>query len=476
MRNKQLLSLALGLIILGGACKKDDYRNNQLETDGEVKFTSSIGGNVGTRVTGNAWDANDEIGVFMKQGASLSGALAVNKKYTTTGNGNFEGAGDQKIYFPETGNVDFIAYYPYKADLTGVSLPISVADQTKPAAIDVLYADNAKGLNKETPLSNLLFKHKLTKVEFTVAAGAGVASLDDLKVAINGVHTEASLNLETGVVSGAKEVKDVTALVNKAGANRLAEAILISGDYGAKEVVFTAEGKTYKWAVPSATKYEEGKKHTYTIRLSTTETGNEVEVVGTATITDWVNTPGGSHTLNPDGNGEGDGEGPGPNPGVTEVFYFEDFGDAGPTSGTRARVEQYNAYKESSVIYKDFDPANYADIRATSSMNTHVWFSANRTTGLVIENIKSAGHTKLKLTYDLAANGAGELFSGLSVKVNGVDVTPKTGALNSQNEFVNISIDNVADSESLKIEFVANASNNTKGYRLDNVRVEGTTK
>lgn len=479
MRQKSLLSLALGLIVLGGACKKDDYRNGQTGADGEVRFTSTIGNGVSTKVTGNAWDANDAIGVFMTQDADLTKALASNKKYTTEGNGNFKGSGADVIMYPETGKVDFVAYYPYAAALNGVEMPVSVADQADPSKVDVLYSNNAKGLDATNASAPLNFTRKLTKVQLNLQAGDGVATLNTATTTFKAVNTVSSLNLSTGVLAAGSEAKDVAALV-KTDLNdekkSVASAILLPGDFAAKAVTFVADGKTYTWEIPAGTTFEAGKNHTYAIRLSLTETGTpEVEVVGEATITDWVDTPGTGATLNPDTDTPTDPEVP-TNPGEEVTIYFEDFGNEGPSTGAqRGRIESYNDYKEKSVVYKDFNPADYADIRATSSMNTHVWFRANNSPGLAISGIKTAGHTKLKLTYEITANGSGEPIAGLTLTVNGVDMTP-TGTIAAQNGWETVTIENIADAAELALDFVSVKELNTKGYRIDNIKIVGTTK
>ncbi|EEI90593.1 hypothetical protein HMPREF0765_3757 [Sphingobacterium spiritivorum ATCC 33300] len=80
MKKNQFLGAALALIVLGHSCKNDDYRDLGNKDNSQVQFTSAIAGSVGTRVTGNAWDGNDAIGVFMKQGNGLANPLAANKK------------------------------------------------------------------------------------------------------------------------------------------------------------------------------------------------------------------------------------------------------------------------------------------------------------------------------------------------------------------------------------------------------------
>src|SRR5690606_30578999 len=163
-----------------------------------VQFTSTIAGNSTTRVSGNSWDKDDAIGVFMKQGTGLSNVIAGNKKYSTAGNGNFTATGDDIINYPNEGTVDFVAYYPFKADLRDNSVAINVADQSNQSAIDVLYSNNATGFSKDSEIAKLNFKHSLSKVEITVKAGPGVTNLDGLAVTYQNILSQTSLDLASG--------------------------------------------------------------------------------------------------------------------------------------------------------------------------------------------------------------------------------------------------------------------------------------
>lgn len=470
MKTNQFLSMAFVLFALGTSCKNDAYRDLQTDADqyGKVSFTSSITGAVNTRVTGNKWDSNDAIGVFMKQGSGLTNVLAANKKYVTSGDGNFSGADGDVINYPEDGSVDFIAYYPYSTNVSNNTLAVNVSNQTNFTAIDVLYANNAVGQNKESGVANLAFTHKLSKIELSVKAGNGVTGLTGLTSVYQNVNTTANLDLANGNLSSISGAQQVSAKVTAQGADQLVEAILIPGDYSGKEVLFTVNGENYKWVLPTSLTYEAGKKYTYNLVLQTSESGPAVEVKGSATITDWNTVPGGSFTLTKE-----EGEIVTPEPGVEQTFFSESFGESGPTSGTRARISSYSDYQVKTVTYSDLYTAEYADVRATGSMNTHVWFAANRTTGLKIEGIDATGYTNLKLAYDLAANGAGAPINAVKVRVNGVEKTIN-GTLDAQNTYSTIQIENINASNSLTIEFDVPAASNSVGFRLDNVKVLGT--
>ncbi|MCL1674253.1 fimbrillin family protein [Elizabethkingia meningoseptica] len=476
MGKKRLLGLgaALALTFLAQSCKNDDYRDQdaQLGGNGQVQFSSSIGG-LTTRVTGNTWDSKDAIGVFMKQGNGLSNALASNKKYTTEGNGNFSGDGSEVINYPATGSVDFIAYYPYTANLSGTTLPVSVATQTNLAAIDVLYSNNATGLTKTSGTANLTFAHKLAKVELNVKAGNGVADVNGLSVAYKNVNTTASLDLATGTLSGAAAPKDVTAKTTAKAPAQFVEAILIPGDYSSTKVVFTLASGTFTWTLPASTTLDANKKYTYDITLQTTSTGNEVAVTGTGTITDWTNVPGGSVNVDKDG-GTDPGPGPGPGTGTEQTLYSETFGSPDPKASPKDRIGAYTGYTATGITYSDMYTDTYADIRATTTMDGHVWFPSGKDTGIKITGINATGATNLKLSYDLATNQAGAAIAIVKVRVNGVEQTLPAGTISAQNTYVPVNLSGIANSNNLTIEFYALGADNKAGYRVDNVKVLGT--
>lgn len=467
MKTNQLLGAALAFIALVSSCKKDDYRKLEKGNPSEVQFTSKIVGNQLTKASGTSWDANDEIGVYMKQGVGLNNALASNKKYVTQGNGNFTASGSDLINYPETGAVDFIAYYPYSASLEGTSLGINVSNQSSQAAIDVMYSDNAKNLDKNSGSPKLEFVHKLSKIELLVKAGTGVSSLSGLAVSYQAIPTVSSLDLGTGAISAGTSPANVSAKVAAQNTDQLVEAILIPGEYGAKEVIFSIGADTYKWALPGDSKYESGKKYSYNITL---QVGGAVKVEGTATITDWTSVAGGSYTIEKD---KGTVTPP-VTEGKEETVYEETFGD--PTEDvTRVRIADYKYFLNKTVQYSDLYTDSYVDIRKTSTIGMHVWMPANRTTGIKIENVNATGYSNLKLSYSLAANGSEQPIGVVKVKVNGQEMTTTpNGNLGAQHEFTTIQVNSAVPTGNLTIEFSADASVNKAGYRLDNIKLLGT--
>ncbi len=467
MKTKQLLGAALAFIALVSSCKKDDYRKLEKTNPSEVQFTSRILGTQATKANGNTWDSNDEIGVFMKQGTGLSNILAGNKKYSTNGNGNFSASGNNVINYPEAGQVDFIAYYPYSADLKGTSLGFNISEQSNPAKIDVMYSNNAKSLSKGSKTASLEFAHKLAKVELIVKAGKGVSNLTGLKTAYNNIPTLSNLDLATGTIANGSGAANVQAKVTAQQENQLVEAILIPGEYSAKEVVFSIGSDNYKWTLPANLNYESGKKYTYNITL---QLGGLVAVTGNAIITDWISVTGGTHTIGKDG---GTVTPPVPT-GTEQTIYEENFGDIPVADRSkRYKVEEYTGFSNKAVKYSNLFTSGWVDIRRTGTMDAHVWFTLNKTTGLKIEGINTTGYKDLKLTYKLAANASGKPIENLKVRINGVELQPK-GVLGGQNEFSVQTISSGIPAAAITIEFDAQSATNDKGYRVDDIKLVGT--
>ena len=94
-----LLLTALATSAITSSCQKDNTLGKDDGGPVAAQFSSSISGQLQAKVSGNSWDANDAIGVFMKKGAGLAAALESNKNYTTASSiGNWSAADhSQKI-------------------------------------------------------------------------------------------------------------------------------------------------------------------------------------------------------------------------------------------------------------------------------------------------------------------------------------------------------------------------------------------
>ncbi len=188
----------------GCGCEVDDpYAKGK----GDLRVSSNIV-QPGTRVAGETWEVSDAIGIFALNEGQALGAnnYATNAKYTTASAGEkvvFTSA-MEGINLPSTGNLDLVAYYPYKEGVT-TELAFDTSDQSKPALIDLLYSDNQKGINKQNANANLVFNHMLTLIEFNITTD-GLA-INNGTIALKDVLVDGKMALADGAITtGTKEV------------------------------------------------------------------------------------------------------------------------------------------------------------------------------------------------------------------------------------------------------------------------------
>ncbi len=283
------------------SCTNNDDNSEWYGSEGIV-FTTAIQ----SRVSGNTWNANDEVGIYMMNaGGTIDAATAQNKKYIAQTNGTLTAASGNGIYLPESGSVDFIAYYPYTTSVSGNKIAVNVSDQSKPAAIDLIYSNGTKGVAATTSSNiSLTFTHKLSKMTINVSKDATIETLNGLTIDMNGISTEGEFNLGNGTLTATAGTnqKDVPMNVNAEGTT--ATAIILptaaSTDQTAVTLKFNLAGKSYTYTLTDASIFEEGKNVTFNANLSINN-GKPVVTVGTATIEDWTEKPGGDINVDFDG-------------------------------------------------------------------------------------------------------------------------------------------------------------------------------
>lgn len=304
------------------SCTDNDENSEWTGSEGVV-FTTSIQ----SRVSGNSWNANDEVGIFMTpNGSEIASATAANKKYLAQINGSLVAAPGEGIYLPATGKVDFIAYYPYSNALSGNVMDVNVADQSKPGAIDLLYSNETKGVEAANGKTIALkFVRKMSKITLDMTKDETIESFEGLKVEMKGIATEGKFDLAKGTVK-ATDGKNTQAVAMNIGnveaSTAKATAIILptaaATDQTKMDLTFTLAGKTFTHSIADLSKFEAGKNVTFKATLSVSN-GKPVVTVGNATIENWVGVTGG------DFNVDFDGEGGGTQPGEEKVLLDESF-------------------------------------------------------------------------------------------------------------------------------------------------------
>lgn len=289
---KFLFTGSLSLFALA-ACVSNDDKSEWNDGSQPINFTSSIQG-LNTRAANAEWTAGDKVGIFMKAAnGDLSAATAVNKLHTTDKNGNLTASNaDNALYYPTDGSsVDFVAYYPYVTSLAGTTYKVDVTTQTDQPAIDLLYSDNAKGFAKgASSKPQLQFAHMLSQIVFNIEKDATIPTLNGLKVTFKGMNTKADFTLADGKLGDAGTVADIAANVDVDGATATT-IVLPATALSDIKVVFDLNGKSYTADYPQNV-LDAGRKYVHKVKLSDSN-GQPVIVMETATITDWIEVPGG---------------------------------------------------------------------------------------------------------------------------------------------------------------------------------------
>lgn len=265
------------------ACSNDLDKNSEWGNK-DVRFTAAIASQT-SRVTngGNAWEDGDQIGIYMtKAGETVDKAIAGNQLYKAAVNGTLSATGTA-LQYPDEGNVDFTAYYPYTSTTDG-NVAVDVSDQTKP--IDLLYAKSAN-IAKSSDAVKLSFSHQLSYIVLNVSSSDGSA-ISGLKVALTGTKTAGSFNLnDKNLTVTDTSVKDITFNTKTDGTISAGIALPTTSLTDAK-LEFALGDKKVEKALP-VTALNAGSQYTIPVDLKGGMPGEDLSInFGNATITDWT--------------------------------------------------------------------------------------------------------------------------------------------------------------------------------------------
>lgn len=378
------------------SCTNNDDNSEWYGSEGIV-FTTAIQ----SRVSGNTWNANDEVGIYMMNaGSGIEAATAQNKKYIAQTNGTLTAAPGNGIYLPESGSVDFIAYYPYTTSVSGNKIAVNVSDQSKPAAIDLIYSNGTKGIEATTATTiSLAFTHQLTKLTLNVTKDATVETLSGLNVTMKGISTEGEFNLADGTLTATAGTnnKDVAMYIDAQGTTATATAIILptaaSTDQTSLNLTFNLNGQSFTHTISDASIFEKGTNVSFNANLSINN-GKPVVTVGNATINNWTEKPGGDINVGFDGEGQ-------PQPGEETVVLDESFA-TGQGSFTIDDKQLPNG--EGSFVWSHGSYNDDKFMKASAYIGGTKYASES---WLVSPSIDLSQATTATLTFDHAHNHAG---------------------------------------------------------------------
>ena len=235
-----------------------------------------------------SWDKNDQIGLFaMKSGNKLSSSSLYNRAhnllYTTpNGDGRFLPNANSEIRLLPNERIDLISYYPYQQQVgADYKLRINVSDQSDLTKIDLLYSDNARGLNASQPKANLQFNHMMSQLQIS-AMSTDETDLSALKVTVGDVATEGVFDLATGgfTTIGITKAKVTMHTSQSIPKGATFHAILLPNQE-IKGLTYTFEvgGKSFTYVEKEAKELKQGERARRNFKIS----ANGVELIN-ATI------------------------------------------------------------------------------------------------------------------------------------------------------------------------------------------------
>ena len=276
MKTNLLLTLAAAATLLT-AC------NNDQETDttwnGEIRLSSGV--TVQQTRANSAPDTQIASGqtvqvVVTKQAADDKTYAGYTQALTADGNGNFTGG--STMYYPESGKgVSIYAYHPASASASFVTN----ADQstgTNYFNSDLLYSA-ATDYARQSAAHPLTFKHKLSKLTYTLVAGTGTPTITGATVKWKNVCNTIGFTAATGLLGSS--ATNPVAITPHATYGAIIVPQTVSANTALLEVTL-ANGGVLTYTPTDAQVFDTEKSYNYKITVNL----SELEV--TSSITPWT--------------------------------------------------------------------------------------------------------------------------------------------------------------------------------------------
>ena len=364
------ISLAITALIVF-SCYSCDKKKGDGTTPQEYTVLQ-VQSNINTlKASETSWDKGDQIGLFaMKSSNELSSSSLYNRAhnllYTTpNGDGRFLPNAKGEIRLLPNERIDLISYYPYQQQVgADYKLKINVSDQSDLTKIDLLYSNNARGLNASQPKANLEFNHMMSQLQISTMSTDGT-DLSALKVTIGDVATEGVFDLSTGrfTTIGATKAKVTMHTSQSIPKGATFHAILLpSQELKGLTYTFEVGGKSFTYVEQEAKKLQSGERARRNFKIS----ANGVELIN-ATI--QIIGPKEKKPQDPAQ----------PEPGPTPTPPAEGYGNK---AYYMEQVLIQNGYMEDRVIHQEDTPDSYFGGGTTKGgggkrRNYTIYFSKN---------------------------------------------------------------------------------------------------
>lgn len=301
----RFVALVAAATLLGG-CEKES--NSTVDNTLVVARITSTIDEMATRAAGTTWAVDDAIGITT---TSTSSWTYTNIKYrATTQDGVFIPTGGlpkDTIFFWDTSEVTFNAYYPYEGkngeapgtNADGILLKaITAADQTPDgqAKFDYLFA-TATGSAYNSSVE-LRFTHCMSRIVLNFIAGDGLVSLDDFTYTVTGLPLEGTFDTNTGdakvkAINTSTGTGDLSLAITSGGAERISSTLIVfpmemSSTPTSLSIIMNQRTYGGKFKIPKYADnsnlygFQPGYSYSYNIRVN-----NSKLVITLAEIENW---------------------------------------------------------------------------------------------------------------------------------------------------------------------------------------------
>lgn len=286
---KKYIFLAIATVALSACNKEGEYQAESQQA--AVRFTAAIASETTSRASDARWTAGDMVGVRMTDASGNTITGYDNMPYTVNAARDLTPTGTDMYYPLDGSNVGFSAYYPYQQGITD-TYAVNIADQTKPEAIDLLYAKTTASYNKRSAYVPLTFSHQLSRFVIRTKRGAGIASLAGMTVSTK-CRTTAAFDLQSGVLDSYDHLATISFKAERDGERY--EAIILpvaaASAQNSMTVRFIIGTEEYVWKVPATAAFASGYSHEWEVTVTRTGVSG---IQGS--ITPWTTGIGGSGT------------------------------------------------------------------------------------------------------------------------------------------------------------------------------------
>ncbi len=285
---KRLIIATIALVSLG-SCAKEENTTTEPTGDVAVKFANA---QIASRTSGDEWDANDEIGIYMTDTDNTVDDDRTNVHYKTDASGNFSiyDSSVTPIYYPQSTSdlVTFNAYYPYveqSNDLIEIDITKQNTEEAGQGAIDFMVAE-ITGASKTTATEAFEFNHCLSMLVLELTHNNELSTLTGVETTIEKVSKTANFNVLTGEMDGsASGSANITfAIDSDSGDKMTVSAILLPGTIANETKIKFIQGSDfYVLTLSGALTLAKGTKYIYSVIVGK----DTVLYSGDSEIKDW---------------------------------------------------------------------------------------------------------------------------------------------------------------------------------------------